>query len=45
VTFHPSGNHVATAGFDGVVRFVDVTNGQMVNRFVPVGIEQQTAGR
>jgi WD40 repeat protein len=43
VTFHPAGNHVATAGFDGVVRIIEIGNGQIVNKFVPVEITPAVA--
>jgi WD40 repeat protein/mono/diheme cytochrome c family protein len=36
VTFHPGGNHVATAGFDGSVRIIDIASGQVLNTFLPV---------
>src|SRR5690606_21000546 len=43
VTFHPTGRYVAAAGFDGVVRTIDVVTGQVVNKFVPVELTEAVA--
>ncbi len=39
VTFRPDAKTIATAGFDGTVRLIDIASGQVVNKFVPVQIE------
>lgn len=39
ITFHPVGHLVATAGFDGSVRLIDIAAGKVVHQFVPVPVE------
>jgi WD40 repeat protein len=36
VKFHPDGNQVASAGFDGVVRLHDAQTGKLIREFLPV---------
>jgi len=39
VAFRPDGNHVASAGFDGVVRLNDPNTGKLIKEFVPVDVK------
>jgi mono/diheme cytochrome c family protein/DNA-binding beta-propeller fold protein YncE len=43
LAFAPDGKQVATGGFDGAVRLLDVTNGKEVAKVVPVPIEATQA--
>jgi WD40 repeat protein len=40
VAFHPAGKQVAVAGFDGLIRLCDATNGKLVKEFVPVPVKK-----
>ena len=39
ITFRPDAKTLATAGFDGTVRLIDIASGSVVNKFVPVPVE------
>jgi WD40 repeat protein len=43
VAFHPAGNLVAAAGFDGVVRIYDPATGKLIKEFVSVPISAEVA--
>jgi len=40
VAFHPDGSQIAAAGSDGIVRIYNTSNGETINQFVPVPINQ-----
>jgi len=40
LAFHPHGERLAAAGFDGVVRLLDANDGAVVGEFVPVPLEE-----
>ena len=40
VAFHPDGSQIAAAGSDGIVRIYNTSNGEAINQFVPVPINQ-----
>jgi hypothetical protein len=44
VVFRPDGKEVASAGFDGVVRFNDPDSGKLIREFVPVSLTRPVAG-
>ncbi len=41
VGFHPDGQQVAAAGFDGTVRIFNAATGELVREFVPVPLEPE----
>lgn len=43
VAFHPSGQTVAAGGFDGKVRLIDASTGQVLHEFYPVPLETEVA--
>ncbi len=45
VDFHPDGNRVAAAGFDGKVRLFDAKTGELVSTFVPVPLVESEKAR
>jgi WD40 repeat protein/mono/diheme cytochrome c family protein len=45
VSFRPDGQVVASAGFDGVVRFSEVKTGKVVKEFIPVPLTKTASAR
>ena len=39
VAFHPAGDQMATAGFDGIVRLLDANDGTLTAEFVSVPLQ------
>jgi WD40 repeat protein len=42
VAFRPDGKEIASAGFDGMVRFNDPTTGKLLREFVPCPLNAAT---
>jgi WD40 repeat protein len=45
VAFNPEGTHVASAGFDGLVRISDAANGQLIKEFPAVPLSPAVAAK
>ena len=45
LAYHPKGQTVASAGFEGIVRLHHPDTGELVREFIPVPITQRTAGK
>jgi hypothetical protein len=41
LSFHPKGNVVASAGFEGIVHLNDVATGNLIRDFVPVPLKDK----